>query len=309
MASEAVIFNIQTLTTRDGPGIRTLIFLKGCPLRCVWCSNPEGQVPYPQVLWHARLCTKCFSCVTKCWLSGVLVGENGPVFHHSLCKKCDVSPCISTCPVGALELAGKIWTSDELFDEIMKDVRLYRNSGGGVTFSGGEPLFYPEFVGEMVERLGEHAVNTCIETCGEWEWGKVEWALKHTDLIYYDIKTLDSHLHEQYTGKGNERILANLEKLASRHLKKIIVSIPMVPGLTDTSEKVEAVGKYLKGLGIERTRLIPYHRLGMEKYEALGMTYPPVSWKEWDRDIDRSETEKAIVALRKLGIRADIEGL
>jgi pyruvate formate lyase activating enzyme len=279
-----MIFDIQTLATQDGPGIRTVIFFKGCPLRCTWCSNPEGQISSPQLRWRAAKCTGCLSCMRACSEKAVIEGPR-PDFDRVICNQCKTRKCIEECPGGALSAWGKTMTADLALKEIRKDIRLFWNTGGGITFSGGEPFLYPDFISGISRKLKDLSIKIAAETCGFWNWDEVSDALELCDLIYFDLKTLDDDLHRAFTGKSNSVILANLARIAARWPQKITVSIPIIPGVVDTKEKIGEIGRYAKGLGLMRLRILPYHRLSLGKYESLGIPYPHGNW---DREIDIS---------------------
>jgi pyruvate formate lyase activating enzyme len=290
----ASIFDIQTLATQDGPGIRTVIFFKGCPLRCAWCSNPEGQIPTPQLRWRSTKCTGCLSCMKVCKDSAVSIEIDTmrdrhacplhyPSFDRAKCDRCKTRQCLEECPGSALSTWGRTITVDEILKEIRKDTRLFWNTGGGITFSGGEPFLYPDFISSVSEKLKELSIKIAVETCGFWNWDEVSKALELCDLVFFDVKTLDDGLHKALTGKSNSIILANLERLAARWPDKVTVSIPIIPGVVDTVEKIEATGKYLKGIGIKRVRILPYHNFSLGKYESLGIPYPQA---DNDREID-----------------------
>jgi len=303
MPLTAPVFDIQTLATRDGEGLRTLVFLQGCPLRCAWCANPEGQSAAPQLLWHGEKCTGDLACVSVC-SKGAVTAVKGrasaaelaprakpgapaaggikktarPRFKRRLCDECGDHACVARCPAGALSLAGRPLTPDGLFEAVRKDIRLFWNSGGGVTFGGGEPLLHAEFVAETADKLLAYGVGTVIETCGEWDWAAVAPALECAERIYFDVKTLDTEEHRRLTGRTNTTILANLRRLGKTMASKIIVSLPIVPGVGDTLEHARGAGRFLASLGLSKARLLPYHRLGVGKYASLGRRYPHARW-------------------------------
>ena len=283
----APIFDIQHLSTHDGPGMRTLVFFKGCPLSCTWCSNPESQSVFPRLKWVSSKCKSCFSCIENCPVDAVSIKETEegkqPDFDRSLCSRCKEHPCVDYCLNDALSIVGRDITVDELFNILKKETRLYWNTGGGVTFSGGEPLLYPEFIKQVTDKLKSLSINTAIETCGYWEYDRVKEIIEQVDLIYFDIKTLCEKLHKQFTGKSNKKILSNLEIIAGEHQDKIIVSIPVIPGVMDNINDLRDIGNFLVRTGIKKTRLLPYHRLSLGKYEALGIKYPH---ERWDGDVD-----------------------
>jgi len=308
MPLTAPVFDIQTLATRDGEGLRTLVFLQGCPLRCAWCANPEGQSTVPQLLWHEEKCVGDLACASACSKGAVTAAENEgkatPHFERRLCDGCDDHACVARCPAEALSLAGRPQTPDGLFDVVRKDIRLFWNSGGGLTFGGGEPLLHAGFVAEVADKLLAYGVGTVIETCGEWDWAAAAPAFERAERIYFDVKTLDAERHRRLTGRANGTILANLKRLAETMAAKVIVSLPIVSGVGDTLEHARGVGRFLASLGLKKTRLLPYHRLGVGKYASLGRLYPHA---RWDRPIAAGLIAEMRGELEGCGLEATIE--
>jgi pyruvate formate lyase activating enzyme len=308
--ASAPVFDIQSLATRDGQGLRTLVFLQGCPLRCTWCSNPEGQADRPPLRWRRAVCTGDMACRTACRHGAVHIVRAGdamsaiPAFDRDLCARCDDHACVGQCPSGALILADRRMTADELGAELMKDIRLFWNTGGGLTFGGGEPLLHPDFVVEVAVRIRRYGIGTAIETCGEWDWAAAEAALAAAERIFFDLKTLDPVTHRRLTGRSNENILANLKRLAAAAPEKVVVSLPLIPGLGDIVEHARAVGGFLLPLGLRRVRLLPYHRMGVGKYESLGRIYPH---QAWDGDLDPALVTTARDVLAGLGFDVTVE--
>lgn len=241
------VFDIQRFCVHDGPGIRTTVFLKGCPLRCRWCHNPEGLRPEPQVQFFARECIGCNSCGREHTLNNV-----------------------SKCPSGALKRAGEEYTPERLMEEVLKDRDFY-GTEGGVTFSGGECLMQPKFVLEMLHRCREEKISTTIDTCGFLPWPSLERTLGLCDTYLYDIKCADSELHQRFTGQRNDIILENFRKLSTSGAS-IWVRIPVIPGFNDNDSEMQAISKIVNGMpGVRKVTLMPYHTLGRSKYETLGM--------------------------------------
>jgi pyruvate formate lyase activating enzyme len=294
-ARSAVIFNIERHALHDGPGIRTLVFIKGCGLRCTWCSNPEGQTAAPGLLYREKDCIACQRCVEACPARAVSrakprfsagrhtdkrpSGDRDPsagggivVTDRSLCTACGA--CVRVCPAGARTIAGREMTTTEVLEAVLKDEVFYRNSGGGVTASGGEPLLRPEFVGELFEKAGVHGIHRAIETCGHVPWENIETVLPFTDLFLYDLKHTDPEVHMRFTGKGNSLILENLGRLDERGAR-LVVRVPLIPSFNDRAEDVRAIAAFTSSLrsapGIE---LLPYHVLGRSKYHHLEKEYP-----------------------------------
>lgn len=269
----ATIFDIERYATKDGPGIRTVIFLKGCNLRGIWCQNPESQNCHPQIMYYMNLCRHCGRCIAVCPNHAIRPDDMfGLVTDSTLCTACGT--CVEHCYFDARKLMGKVMTVSELMTEIRKDAPYYERSGGGITFSGGEPLLYPEFVKEVAKQCQEEGIHTAIETAGHVPWNVFEQVLPYMNLIFFDIKHIDPEVHKQYTGVTNTRILENLRRL-TQVFSPIIIRIPVVPGCNDSAEVQQRIYEFIKPLhGIKHVELLPYHRLGMTKYKGLGMEYP-----------------------------------
>lgn len=280
MDDEAVlVFNIQGYSIQDGPGVRTTIFLKGCPLKCLWCSNPESQTFCGDVLHTRSKCVKCFRCVNLCERGAITMPEDPyaedayPIVNHKLCADCDDHPCVKGCYESAFEDVGTLMTVDDLMERIEADAPFFRNSGGGVTLSGGEPLVHAEFCQALFEECKDNYVHTTIETTGYAPWEKIKPVLEYTDLVLYDIKHMDSEVHKDLTGVGNELILENLKKIVAETKASVIVRIPVIPGLNDSDENMHATAAFAREAGVGIVHILPYHRMGMGKYEGLCRKY------------------------------------
>lgn len=278
LSPEGIIFNIQRFTLHDGPGLRTELFLKGCPLRCEWCSNPESLAPWPQVGIYKTKCIsqkKCGACTDVCPQKNVLTFTRGKltsVERHD-CTNCLV--CHDACPSDAIKLWGKSMSVQECMAEIRKDKGYYERSGGGVTVSGGEPLLQSEFVAALFNACKAEGIQTCLETSLYVSWKKVQSVLPDTDIIISDIKHMDPVIHKKYTRVSNDRILSNLKKLAADN-RQIILRIPVIPDVNDDMANIEATADFiLNDLGgrIRTLQLLSFMRLGEEKYASLGMPY------------------------------------
>jgi pyruvate formate lyase activating enzyme len=277
MSCAAPVFDVQTLAIHDGPGIRTVLFLKGCPLRCSWCCNPEGQRLEPELRWRGARCSGCLACVDGCRAGAVAVRDGRPLFQRQRCVVCQDRPCLAACPTGALDLVGALRGAAALWELLRRDLRLFWNTGGGVTFGGGEPLLHPRLIVEIAGRLRAVGASAVLETCGLWSLPEVTSALDACSLVYFDLKALDDDAHRRCTGASNAPILHNLARLLERRADSVVVSLPLVPGLLDSRERASAAGRRLVELGARRVRLLPYHRLGEGKYASLGRPVPEVS--------------------------------
>ena len=269
---KGIVFNILRYTIDDGPGIRSTVFLKGCPLRCPWCANPESQKKQKEILHRKVSCLRCGRCQAKCPNHAITVGEDGAKIDRSLCVACET--CVMFCPNKALQTMGKETTVAEAYRTVMKDREYYESTGGGVTVSGGEPLMQPEYVAALCEKLQSDGIHTCIETTGFADRKSIDMVLPHLDLFYYDLKHMDSGEHERVTGVPNERILENFKYIAASG-KEMVVRIPYIPGFNDSDENMEATARFVAGIipGCE-VHLLPYHNYGEGKYESLDRTYP-----------------------------------
>lgn len=271
MEPKGVIFNIQKFSIHDGPGIRTTFFLKGCPLRCGWCANPESQISKIQILYDTKNCVHCQKCVHSCPEGAISVSPNGQIriaFHQ--CSGC--LTCIHGCPGRALTCEGEYKTVDETVRECMKDWDFYEESGGGVTISGGEGMGQPDFVEAFVLRLKENGVHTAIETTGHVCPSVFRRLAPLFDLLLFDVKQSDSEKHKRGTGAGNEQILRNLCWARERGLN-ILPRIPVIPGFNDSLEDAQSMAVLLTDIGLTQVQLLPFHQMGERKYELLNRDY------------------------------------
>lgn len=251
---KAVIFDIQRNSFVDGPGIRTTVFFKGCNLRCAWCHNPESQSFAPQMLYYKDQCRGCGKCRQIC--------ENE---NCTLCGKCALY-----CPGDARKVCGREYTADEALAEVIKDKAFYENSGGGVTFSGGECMLQSDFLAEILKKCKENGIHTAVDTAGHVPYESFAKILAYTDLFLYDIKIFDSQKHRQYVGVENTLILENLKKLFAAGAK-IWIRIPVIPGVNDSVEEMQKIKAFLAAWGRpEKVELLPYHAMGEHKYSATG---------------------------------------
>jgi pyruvate formate lyase activating enzyme len=267
------VFDIQRYAVHDGPGIRTLVFLKGCPLACIWCQNPEGRRKEPSLLWYAPRCSGCGVCAGICPNGAVsLLPSGAAVTDRKMCRGCGL--CVEKCPGEARTIAGRSMQAGEVFEEVMKDCAFYRRGGGGVTLSGGEPLMQPEFSAAVLALCKEQFIHTAVETCGHADDGALETVLRFADLVLLDLKQMDPGTHERVTGVDNLAILRNARHISEMG-KDLIVRIPVIPGVNDSMDNIRAAMDFVAGLPtVRRVDVLPYHRFGEGKYEALGITYP-----------------------------------
>ena len=270
-AGAAIVFDVQKFAVHDGPGIRTLVFFKGCPLRCLWCSNPESHAAAGEMVHFANRCLGCLACVERCPKGAVSPGDEGrPYTDPGLCDDC--GECREVCFADARVMMGRSVTLPELMMEIRQDAAFYRRSGGGVTLGGGEVLLWAAFAQKLLALCRAESIDTAVETCGHGPWPELERLVADTGTFYFDLKLVDAEAHRRLTGVGNETILANLKRLAAAGAR-IVVRIPVVPGFTDGAENVSGIARRVAtGRLAERIELLPYHRLGLDKYRRLGRT-------------------------------------
>jgi pyruvate formate lyase activating enzyme len=268
---KGIIFNIQRYSISDGPGIRTTVFLKGCPLNCLWCSNPESQRGYPEVAHSDSLCIKCKRCIEICEPKAISLGGKGTHIDRKLCTNC--GKCLEVCTSDALKIHGKYMSVTEVFEQIEKDLLYYKNTGGGVTASGGEPLFQPLFTAALFKTCREAGIDTSLETCGYADEAALRQVLQYTSLVLFDFKHFDPDTHLKLTGKSNERILANL-KLTLNTKIPLIVRIPLIPGLNDSNDELMSICRIFKEMNASiKINLLPYHKFGTGKYQMLDRQY------------------------------------
>ena len=277
-----LIFNIQRYSIHDGPGIRTVVFTKGCPLRCLWCSNPEGQSMYIELGYIKARCIgveKCKAkCVQACPFNALSIGaKNGEKITVEVDRsKCNIcGRCTEACLWNALKVVGSWVKVDEVIKEAERDRLFYDLSGGGVTISGGEPLLQPEFTKAIATRCREINIHVAIETCGHAEYSVLKSVLDCFDLIYIDIKHMDPVKHKELTGVTNELILENIRELllSEDYRRRVIVRVPIIPGYNDDPENISTTMQFISESGGRRIELLPYHRFGISKYEQYGREY------------------------------------
>ncbi|MCE1252504.1 MAG: glycyl-radical enzyme activating protein [Anaerolineae bacterium] len=269
--SEGVIFDIRKFSIQDGPGIRTTVFFKGCPLSCWWCHNPESQSPQIGRMDRSARCQHCGACVQACPQQAIHLGQTGPVTEADLCTLCGL--CTTVCYSEAREMTGQVMNLAEVMAQIRADIPFYDESKGGVTFSGGEPLMQPDFLLALLQACRREEIHTALDTSGYAAWPVLERVLPYVNLVLYDLKTMDEKTHRHYTGVSNRLILENLQKISSTG-KNIIIRMPIVPGINDKPEQLEAAGQFMADLPtLDHVDLLAYHSSATTKYEGLGLSY------------------------------------
>ena len=271
LLTKGYVFDIHRFSIHDGPGIRTTIFLKGCPLSCVWCHNPESQSTKPEKIVRVSRCIKCGACVEVCPVHGISINDSRVVTDLSRCTVCGT--CVEVCATEASEIVGEETSAADLAQLIQRDRIFYDESGGGVTFSGGEPLVQVKFLQTVMASVHTMGIQTALDTCGYAHWEAFLKVLPFTDLILFDIKVLDDQKHKQFTGVSNQLILDNLQKL-NQQGKKIWLRFPVIPEINDDMDNLNAIIDLAKMYShIERLSLLPYHKAAVKKYEGFGLNY------------------------------------
>jgi pyruvate formate lyase activating enzyme len=300
------IFNIQRYSTNDGPGIRTTVFLKGCPLSCLWCCNPESQKSLIEVGHRDPLCNRCGRCIEFCGQKGQKAislnpDGKGVRIDRKLCNNC--GECIGVCAEGALVMQGRDVSVEEVFKEIKKDEMFYRNSGGGVTASGGEPLMQVAFVAALFERCHKAGIHTALDTSGHAPRSALKQVLAHTDLVLYDLKCMDNDESMAAVGQPNKLILENAEYVMKSAVP-VIIRIPLIPGITEKTENLRKIAEFVKRVNPSTPiNVLPYHRLGVSKYRMMDMDYKISELEPQSKE----RLAQAVEIFRSLGLNCKIE--
>lgn len=271
MSEKGMVFDIQRFSIHDGPGIRTLVFLKGCNLRCQWCSNPESQRFKLDLFYQPEKCIGCQACIEVCPQKAIVIKKRQIFFYRELCTNC--GKCAEVCYAEARIIKGKKMSVDEVLKEIIKDNNFYTRSQGGVTLGGGEPLLQADFAASILKACKRKGLQTAIETAGHVPWENIEKVIAYTDLFLYDVKHMDPKIHKQYTGVDNKLILSNLEKLVKKGVM-IIVRTPVIPGFNNTKADIYNIAQHVAKLAIKKLDLLLYHSYGKNKYNLLGWDCP-----------------------------------
>lgn len=286
---DGLVFDIQRYSIHDGPGIRTIVFLKGCPLSCRWCSNPESQELKPSIMYQKSNCIHCGKCISAC-KRGAISPNNKGFINRELCTAC--GECVNVCLASALTLKGKKMTVEQVIKELKKDAINYRRSGGGITLSGGEPLVQSVFAQEIFKACKAQGWHTAIETTGYARPEVIEKVFPYVDLVLMDIKNINSDVHKKGTGVSNEIILKNAKRISE--ITKIVVRVPVIPRFNSSLESILEISKFAKTLnGIDTIHLLPYHTYGENKYELLGKSYLMKEFQSLSED--KIDTLKDIV--------------
>jgi pyruvate formate lyase activating enzyme len=303
--TKAMIFHIIHGSFVDGHGVRTTVFLKGCPLRCIWCCNPEGQAGHAELKYTENLCNSCAKCIEVCPVNAIkLAGkEQGgkAVIDRKLCTNC--GKCVDVCFTGALEIWGKYMTVDELFNVVRKDESFYRSSGGGVTIGGGEPTFQPQFVHEFMKKCRDNYIHTALDTTGYTPNPEANKVIEEADLLLYDVKSMDPEEHLRCTRAPLQPILDNMKRLDNLGIE-IIIRMPLIPGYNAGRKNIKAAAEFLARLKhVTRVDLLPYHEFGKVKYGQLGRLYIVQSQTPTQEYMDEAKE-----TMEKAGLRCQIGG-
>ena len=266
------LFDIQGFSVHDGPGCRTLIFFKGCPMRCEWCSNPEGIHSFSEPLYIPSRCTMDLLCKEACPYDAITVSEQSILINRDICRTCTISACMDSCCTGAIRKAGYYISTKDLYKIIQRD-RHYWGTHGGITLTGGEPFLQPAFATAILKRCFESFIHTSVETCGNVPWKNISSSLDWLEWIFYDLKHINPTKHKNATGTTNNHVLKNARLLAEKFSGRLIFRIPLIPGFNDDENSLSELAEFILSTGKTEVNIIPAHHMGREKYNLLGQTY------------------------------------
>jgi pyruvate formate lyase activating enzyme len=295
------VFDIRRFSIHDGTGIRTTVFFQGCPLACAWCHNPEGIASEPVLVYRENRCLRCGACVRACPQGAIALHDDVVHTDRDRCICCGT--CVEACYAGARELAGCTMTVAEVLAEFERDTVFYDESNGGVTFSGGEPLMQADFLLALAQACRENGFHTALDTCGFAPWALLDRVREYIEMFLYDVKLIDDVRHRRFTGVSNACILDNLRHLTEGG-HRIVLRLPLIPGINDDVENIRATGALAAELGISQVDVLPYHRAGVEKYERVGVLYalPEV------RPLEAREVEAVVGMLRGFDLEVKVGG-
>ena len=271
---EGCIYKMERLAVYDGPGIRTVVFLKGCPMSCIWCASPESKSGKPEIGFRRELCTGCMACAEICPEKAVQVDWEGNIdFRRDQCRAC--GSCVQVCPSGARTLIGEMVGAEEVAARLEKDEVFYHRSGGGITLSGGDPVYQPAFSAAVLQKSIKRGFHTAMETCAFCRWEVLETMLDHLDLVYMDIKHMEDRRHLELTGCSNTMILENIRNTARQYPDlELVIRVPVIPGLNDEKDNMDGIMEFALTLDpVKRIELLPYHRYGVATYPVIGKSY------------------------------------
>ncbi len=295
------IINIQKYSLHDGPGIRTTVFLKGCPLRCWWCHNPESQRCEHEIMYFEERCTCCGMCVKKCTQKAISIQNSRVVIDNGKCNACGI--CKDLCPNNALEYVGKDITVKELMKELEKDEIFYEESGGGITFSGGDPMVQVDFLNEVLKVCKKNEFHTAVDVSGYGSWENFKKISDKVDLFLFDLKFINNEKHKKYIEASNEVILDNLRRLSEINAN-IFVRMPIIKDVNDDDEHIDESIKFLSKLNVLQVNLLPYHKIGVDKYRRLDLEY---KLSGMEKPSDKKMNDIAL-KFKKAGIKVKIGG-
>ncbi|NQS91710.1 MAG: glycyl-radical enzyme activating protein [Chloroflexi bacterium] len=300
--TNGLIFDIKRFSIHDGPGIRSTVFLKGCPLSCSWCHNPESQSFKPELVFRPERCLVCGECVDVCPHGSAQLVDGIIQQDRALCQI--NGACVEVCYPGAREIIGTEVNPQEVLEELIKDEVFYQESGGGVTFSGGEPLAQPDFLEETLKLCKNAGLATTLDTCGSALWANLERQLPFLDLVLYDLKILDDKQHQLYTGRSNREILENYQLLIQSDVE-MVVRRPVIPGVNNSQEQINQLGVFIKeNNGVQKIDLLPYHALSADKYLRLGRGGEGGEWQTPSPE----DQERILTQLRQMGFEVSWGG-